>query len=220
MGVSEIPLEYDLAMTYIASMETDDGLIIGADGLMRQFRADTGEELKPLQNAQKLFPINSHVVAGFAGPFNNLTGFVRGYKTPISPLGLRSVQEIAKSLCPATTAHYSDLIKKYGKEIEIIVAGYDLGENDKPLEARLYYFKSNSGLDPLEFGDFVDAGFKEEVTVFVRKKFEKSPKDYKSIKQVAVDAIVKSSSLFSKDVGGNISISHITKSGISTESIR
>ena len=216
MGIELVLPVYDLSMTYIVGMISDDGLSISADGLNQRYMVETGESLDIKYDAQKVWQINDYIVAGFAGSVLNLEGFVKSYKTFIEPLDIKEVKTLAQHLSKGFIAAYEDLAEKKSQYLEVMIGGFDIDKYGRPVgEPKLYVFSNRPGNDGSNRYQFATVGYVDEkLTSLIGVLYESSDKSIMAVDKIAYEAIKTSAELNFSGVGGDITIHHATTAGV------
>jgi len=218
--INIVTLPYDWRMTYIAGMHSDDGVILVSDSMVREIKPTTKESIVSYTKP-KVHSLAPHIAVGFAGIVTNVYGLVDTYRAFLkaSPDLTRSAEDVSNAVFQATVQGSLRALEEYGSDIEMIIGGYSLDENLKPIKAQIFYLNASSDIRALEYGVPVQAGYKPKESGYLQKLYEKSPKDYESLRKICIKTVEQAKRDNPKDVAGKIQIKHITKSGISEEII-
>lgn len=215
--IIDVALEYDLTMTYIVGMVCDDGILLASDGLAGQFDIKQDKWLEPLTGAKKIIKVSDSISAAFAGSVGNLQA-AEAYLSQAASLFNISELETAKLVGQSTAKAFDPIIRRHKRGMQIIIGCF----SNRPqlyLYERYIADEDGEALYPSLTGA-VDAGFNMNTTETLSTQYEKSPKDYKSLKALAIHMIELAEKDYPDDVGGDYFISHITKSGVANERIK
>jgi len=210
-------------MTYIVGMVCDDGLIISADGLVRQYNTNTQKFLRPLHNERKVFPITEYICVAVAGVVSNFDDFINDYKRSYLQPYLNknlpvNVKEIATHFGNALATEYGSKALSHGMDLEAIVGGYNSdtvkGAHGQP---ELYFYKlsvKTSSQNIYATSGVADGGYVIGVRDWVERQYRKQSKDFRRLRRLSNHAIRKSSKLYPQDVGGTITAYRIRVNGV------
>lgn len=222
MGIVEIP-EYDHAMTYIVGMITNEGILLASDTLANRIRVATGQMLTPDLKAQKIFSTSDNSIAAFAGAFGSLPTHV---SVLASALEFRPQQfrNTAQFIGQATARAFNDVLIRNNRDLEILIGGFDKDEMGHSIgEPKLYLYRrfvtsdGGEGLYPVD--GVRDAGFRDSVAAKLEADYKVSSKDYETLRLIVIKAVSQAAKDVPKEVGGEISIYHLTPTGVRHETV-
>ncbi len=123
-------------MTAIIAVKSKEGVVVHSDSLAMNLQLYEDEDIianlidRISKHRQKVFKVSSYVVICFTGnnfPLDLMKPIANALKATINDRQLRKLTDIAE----VTKAIVKRELKK-GQEIQVLLVGYDLDEDDSP----------------------------------------------------------------------------------------